>query len=386
MKILDKKITMFEQKFDEQLLESFEFYKSAFELSKDPKLVLEDCLITKFNPISLEFFECMSPTDIYNKSLLSFIHEVPDSNLIKTKCAGNVILETEIITCRGNKIPVSINFDNISKNGKQKTIATIHDITERVTTRNKLKDNNLFINTVLDNLPIGIAVKTKDHHIVKYANENFSKIMGWPKEVTYNFDEYFDSAFPYEGEAEKIKQMVLSSLENEKLVTWKMVKTLDMDGLIRFLTITMLKMKSQDSIITMVQNVTQEVKDQAWLKVKSAAVKAIHNSVVITNIDGTILWVNPSFEKEYGYSSNEIVGKSPNLLKSGTHDEAFYKNMWGTILAGKVWKGRICNKRKDGSTFWDVQSITPVRAGGAEITHFIAIKNLSEHELDIIAN
>jgi PAS domain S-box-containing protein len=369
-------------KIDDQLLQNYEFYKSAFELAKDAKIVLEDCVIIRFNPATMKIFKCDDPEQIYHHKLSEFLSSVVTKESVKEQCEGNFFIETELQTCAGNWVPVNISFDTLSKNGKIKTIATIHDITDKIQTRRELKESNEFIYKVLDNLPIGIGVKTIDHKTIKYMNEKFPIIWGWPKEVVEDFDLFFDKAYPNPGESARIKELVLSSLQKENLAHWPMVKVHDMNGNERLLDITMFLMKDQDSMITIVQNVTQELKDRAWLKVKSAAIKAIPNGIVITDAEGNIIWVNPAFTQIYGYELDEVKGQNPRILKSGKHPEEFYKNIWDTIKAGKTWKGKVINKRKDNSLFEDSQLIAPVRAGGAEITHFIAIKNLTDQELD----
>lgn len=375
--------TLNETKFEEQLLQNYEFYKSAFELSKDPKLVLEDCTIVRFNPITMSFFECDDPSVLFQHKLAEFLpNDLAENGIIKNKCEGNVIIETKILTCKNKLVPVTINFDTISKNGKMRTIATIHDISEIIEARKNLEEGQEFIYKVMDNLPIGIGVKSIDHRTLKYMNENFCKIWGWSKDIVSNFDLFFDKAYPKPGEAEHIKTMVLKALEKENFAHWEMVKIQDESGNDRVIDITMFLLPDQDSMVTMVQNVTQEVKDRAWLKVKSEAVKALPHGIIITDKDGIILWANPAFVKEYGWELSEIKGHTPRVLKSDKHNTEFYSNIWDTILSGKVWKGKILNKRKDGTIIEDRQIITPVRVGGAEITHFVAVKNLTEEELD----
>jgi len=375
--------TLNEIKFEEQLLQNYEFYKSAFELSKDPKLVLEDCVIIRFNPITMSFFECDNPNFLFQHKLSEFLPgNLTEDGVIKNKCEGNILIETKILTCSNKWIPVTINFDTIRKNGKMRTIATIHNISEIIEARKNLEEGQEFIYKVMDNLPIGIGVKSIGNKTVKYMNENFCKIWGWPKSIVSDFDLFFEKVYPKPGEAEHVKAMVLQALAKENFAHWEMVKILDESGNDRIIDITMFLLPDQDSMVTMIQNVTQEVKDRAWLKVKSEAVKALPHGIVITDKDGRILWVNPAFVKEYGWELSEIKGHTPRILKSDEYNSEFYSNMWDTILSGRIWKGKIVNKRKDGSILEDRQIIAPVRAGGAEITHFIAIKNLTEQELD----
>jgi PAS domain S-box-containing protein len=110
------------------------------------------------------------------------------------------------------------------------------------------------------------------------------------------------------------------------------------------------------------------------LRLLSTAVESAVNGIAITDRQGRLLWINPAFTQLTGYSMNEAVGQNPRLLKSGQHTPAFYREMWGTILRGEPWRGELVNRRKDGSLYFEEMTITPVRAGGADITHFVAIK------------
>jgi diguanylate cyclase (GGDEF)-like protein/PAS domain S-box-containing protein len=120
----------------------------------------------------------------------------------------------------------------------------------------------------------------------------------------------------------------------------------------------------------------------AALSLQGAALNAAANAIIITDRNGTIVWVNQAFSTLTGYSAKEAIGEnSRNLANSGVQDQAFYKNMWDTILAGKFWQGEITNRRKDGSLYSEDQTITPVRDDRGEITHFISIRrDISERK------
>lgn len=104
------------------------------------------------------------------------------------------------------------------------------------------------------------------------------------------------------------------------------------------------------------------------------AIGQISEAIVITDISGTIEFVNPAFSKMTGYSAAETIGQSTRLLKSGRQDPAFYRELWNTILSGEVWQGELHNRRKDGTFYTDRMSIAPVRSDDGVITNFIAIK------------
>jgi len=117
--------------YEDQLLQNYEFYKSAFELSKDPKIVLEDCKIVRFNSATMNFLESEEADEIYAHEFDEFLDDEHDHEFIDKKCSGNMFIELNIKTCKNNIIPATVNFDTISRNGQEISIATIHDITDR---------------------------------------------------------------------------------------------------------------------------------------------------------------------------------------------------------------------------------------------------------------
>src|ERR1035441_103334 len=112
------------------------------------------------------------------------------------------------------------------------------------------------------------------------------------------------------------------------------------------------------------------------LHLRSAALEAAANGIVITDRNGAIVWANHAFTTMTGYSKEEILGQNHRLLKSGEQPESYYANLWSTISSGKVWQGEIVNRRKDGTTYTEEMTITPVNqgVGNTAATQFIAIK------------
>ncbi len=124
-----------------------------------------------------------------------------------------------------------------------------------------------------------------------------------------------------------------------------------------------------------IQDITERKLAEESRQLQSAALNASAIPMFITDCAGTIAWVNAAFTDCTGYSAAEAVGKNPrDLLRSGVHDQAFYKKIWETILAGNVWRGEMTSRRKDGSLYPEMQTITPVRNAHGEISHFIAVK------------
>jgi len=128
------------------------------------------------------------------------------------------------------------------------------------------------------------------------------------------------------------------------------------------------------------EKVTQRTRElneaNKHLNLQSAALEAAANAIVITDSKGAIVWVNHAFTTMTGYNKEEALGNNPRLLKSGEQPRGYYAKLWSTISSGKVWQGEIVNKRKDGTTYTEQMTITPVtrRFGDTTDTHFIAIK------------
>ncbi len=117
------------------------------------------------------------------------------------------------------------------------------------------------------------------------------------------------------------------------------------------------------------------------LRKLSRAVEQSHSTIVITDLNGTIEFVNPAFTKSTGYSRSEAVGQNPRILKSGLQSAAVYRELWDTLTSGEVWQGELHNKRKDGSCYWEFASISPVKDETGVTTHYVAVKeDISERK------
>jgi PAS domain S-box-containing protein len=110
------------------------------------------------------------------------------------------------------------------------------------------------------------------------------------------------------------------------------------------------------------------------LDMLSRAIEQSPVTIVITDINGTIEYVNPHFTKLTGFTAEEAIGQNPRILKSGRTPPDVYTDLWETIVSGETWEGDVVNKSKDGSLFWEHTSISALRNDKGVITHFLAIK------------
>lgn len=123
-----------------------------------------------------------------------------------------------------------------------------------------------------------------------------------------------------------------------------------------------------------IRDVTARKAEETQLRKLFAAVEHSPASIVITDLDANIEYVNPAFSRLTGYSLEEALGKNPRILKAGDQSDEFYKELWDTLIKGEEWRGEFHNKRKDGTLFWEMASISPIFDSHGNISHFVAIK------------
>jgi PAS domain S-box-containing protein len=122
------------------------------------------------------------------------------------------------------------------------------------------------------------------------------------------------------------------------------------------------------------QNIAERERREAELHKLNSAVEQSSSTVVITDVEGNMEYVNPKFTQTTGYTSEEAIGKNPRILKSDKQPAEYYENLWNTITAGREWKGEFCNRKKNGDLYWEMASISPIRDSENQITHFVAVK------------
>ncbi len=123
-----------------------------------------------------------------------------------------------------------------------------------------------------------------------------------------------------------------------------------------------------------VRDIAEQKRSEEELRKLSRAVEQSPASVVITDTNGKIEYVNSRFTEATGYSREEVVGMTPGILKSGHTSSEEYRQLWQTIKSGGEWRGEFHNKKKNGELFWEFSSISPIMADDGTISHFLEVK------------
>lgn len=254
-------------------------------------------------------------------------------------------------------------------------IGYISDITEMVQSEQEISHKNLLINAVIQNIPDAVYMKdTEGRKLVanKADVENcgfdsLDEIVGkndfelFPKDIAQKF---WDDDQRVLKKGESIIDR-LEKLENNR-------------GKIKWLYTSKIPLKDKEGkIIGMVgigHDITRRKRDEDERIKLSTVVDQTPLSIMITNPEGNIEYVNPTFTKVTGYSHDEVMGKNPRILKSGKQDKDFYRKMWDTLISGKVWSSEFQNRKKNGEIYWEYVFITPVVNSSGELINYAAVR------------
>ncbi len=122
------------------------------------------------------------------------------------------------------------------------------------------------------------------------------------------------------------------------------------------------------------QDITAQKENELRLRQLALAVEQSPNTIVITNTQGQIEYVNASFTRTTGYAADEVLGQNPRLLNAGKTPPATYADLWATLERGEVWRGEFINSRKDESTYIELATIAPIKQPDGSVSHYVAIK------------
>ncbi len=227
----------------------------------------------------------------------------------------------------------------------------------------------LFRNLFEKHAAVKLLINPEDGQIVD-ANEAAAEFYGWPLEELRRMNiSDINTLSPAELKNE------MESVRRRRRVYFEFRHRLA-DGSTKDVAVYSSKIETEgrDLLHSIVHDITERKQAEEERERLRTAIEQTGEAIIITDPDGAIRYVNPVFTAVTGYSRSEVVGQNPRLLKSGEHDSVFYKELWETITAGRVWQGRLTNKRKDGALYTEEATISPVRDGSGRIVNYVAVK------------
>lgn len=246
------------------------------------------------------------------------------------------------------------------------------DITERVEYESALRNSEQRFRALVESFPDPIVLYING--IIIFINDsglNFLRATS-PDQVLGR--SVLDFVHPDYHELSK--ERIRMTSEERKLAPLVETKFVRLDGNIADVEIVTIPIiyDGKPALATIAHDVTDHKQDQEQIIKLTKGIERSPVSVVITDLNGIIEYVNPHFSKVTGYTATEAIGQKTSILKSGDKHSADYKQLWETIMAGNDWQGEFYNKRKNGEGFWEFASISPIKNSKGKITHFIAVK------------
>ena len=377
-------------------------YRTIFYNSPIPMIVHAKGIIVLINDAAISFANLKNIDKVIGKPVLNFVHEssieTAKINIAKVmKGESTEMQEEKFITFEGKIKDVIVNSSQFIYNGELALLVAFADITEIKESKIKLEElntklteqNNELVKETQKNKEILIKLTNTERNYRTIVNNSPIPIIGhlngkflFTNEEALKFiesDENFEGKLimPYihpdsrELASKNIKRVLNGGdtiLTEEKFITTKgnvrdvLVKT----GLFIY--------ENKKAIVAAFVDITDFKRTEERLKIISKGIESSPASIIVTDANGDIQYVNPKFVEITGYTEIESFGINPRILKSGNHTAKFYKEMWESISSGKSWRGEIQNKKKNGDLFWEYAIISPIFDDKNEITHYIAIK------------
>lgn len=276
----------------------------------------------------------------------------------------------KLVYVKGQAVP---EFDQ--QNHLKGYIGTITDVTDLKNTQTELLNTNNLLRTIIDNIPDAIYLKDKEGHKV-LANKADVKNAGLNSEQELigktDFDMY---PLPIAKQFWEMDLKVFKSgepvLNHEEVIS-------NHRGEEKWLsTSKMPYMDSNGKVIGLVgigHDITQRKQAEEERSKLFKVISQSPVSIVITDLNGDIEFVNPKFTEITGYTFDEVKGKNPRILKSGQQSEDFYKTLWENIASGKEFTCELHNKKKNGELFWERAIIAPIKNSSGNIINYVAVK------------
>lgn len=261
--------------------------------------------------------------------------------------------------------------------GSRQKLGIMRDITARRRAEAALVHSEQRYHLLLQKSPVGIMYYNAQLHLT-FCNERFAEILGLPRDRLVDLDM---NRLHDQRPLPALRQALAgqeSSYEGEYVSTLNPAHGV-------WVTLHAAPFADPESGqpggIAIIEDLTTRYQTEQQLRKLSRAVEHSPVSIVITNLEGCIEYVNPKFTTVTGYSFEEALGQNPRLVQSGETPAEQYRMLWETIGRGEVWEGEFFNRRKDGSLYWERATIAPVSDDSGHISHYVAIKeDISERK------
>ncbi len=349
----------------DNMLEGFAYCRMIFDNGRPLDFVYLD--------VNASFERLTGLKDVIGKKVTEVIPGIRESNREVLEAYGRVALTGNPEKLEAYVQPLGIWFSvSVYSPEKGHFIAVFDNITERKRAEQALQESEERFRILADGAFEGVVISRDG--VILDTNQVFCQMSGYSLEELVGMSirdtaapEFRDIAMRHilSGSEEAYESAILRK-DGQVIPALVKGKTIPYEG--------------GTARIASVRDISAARKAEELQRRLATAIEQSAEAVLITDTKGIIQYVNPAVERNSGFSSEDLLGKTPRVFKSGEHDNTFYRQLWNTIKEGNIWSGRLVNKRKDGSLFQEEATISPVRNSAGEITNFVAVKrDITEH-------
>jgi diguanylate cyclase (GGDEF)-like protein/PAS domain S-box-containing protein len=305
--------------------------------------------------------------------------------LIRKNSLQSASFETVHRRKDGTLFDVEVSTTGVEIAGLNYQYASSHDITGRKKIEQELRDNERKLRMLMDNAADAVFVADPRTERWVYINERFKNLLGYSDEelLAGNIYDLVTPAF------RDIYRERFRSIVNSGRVLTREIQLNRKDGSRMPLEMNAVTLPD-GTVYGSCRDITERKKNEEGQRI-AAVTFDTQEAIMITTPDANILRVNQAFQDITGYSKEEVIGCNPNMLKSGRHDEDFYREMWSELLNSGRWSGEVWDRRKDGSIYPKLMTITAVYDDNRKLTHYVAVfrdisnRKKSEQEIHRLA-
>ncbi|AGX87245.1 EAL domain-containing protein [Candidatus Symbiobacter mobilis] len=357
-----------------RLRQSERRYRSLIDWSPDALIVHREGRIVYLNPAAVQLFAARSEAELLGSELIEHIHsDHRDATMellshMQRDEEAAPLLEGKFLKIDGTVMDVELKGLSITYDGAPAHQMAMRDVTER-----RIIEDQLRISAhALKSISQGVLIGSVDGKIVS-VNDAFARITGYGRNEVVGQDVH----------------LLIGPLTDPNVVT-EMDRALAQGGMFHAEMLnhckdgrpfwnesTMSPVRNAAGTLThfvgIVRDVTLRKVSEQKIKLAASVFTHAREGIFIAEPDGTIIDINETFTSITGYERDDILGKKPNVLKSGRHESAFYAQMWNELLACGHWQGEIWNKKKNGVIYPEILSISAVAGVDGSLQHYVGL-------------